>query len=333
MPAQAKTRKLYQLIYGSIILAPIVFFCTVRSIFAQQAISSATAIPPRLEVELAPGQTIEKELKVRNETDSQQYYGVNVDDFIVADSAGTPVPVSETISGRWSLKSWIKIVSAVPVDAKSTQVVKLKITAPVNAMPGGHYAMITYQPNPDQKVGDLKKTGSLLGQRVGTLVYVTVPGDIHQKAVLQYFKTSPFNEMGPVEFSGLVENNSDVHIAPKGEVIIKDMFGKIVSRIPAETGNIFPDVSKTLTLSWPQKWGYGRYSASLNLAYGTAGGIITATIFFWLFPIRGVIYILTLIIALLTIVIILNKRNKKHQEELEKEVKELKKELDQLENK
>ena len=81
------------------------------------------------------------------------------------------------------------------------------------------------------------------------------------------------------------------------------------------------------------KWGWGKYRADLNLAYGTTGAVATATIFFWLFPIRLVIYSLVAIISILTIIILLNKRSQRHQGFLEKEVTELKKELEQTEGK
>ena len=56
--------------------------------------------------------------------------------------------------------------------------------------------MITYQPG-DPKSGDLKDTGSLIGHRTGTLLYVTVPGDITQDALVKKFSTDKFHEYGP----------------------------------------------------------------------------------------------------------------------------------------
>ncbi|KKT45823.1 MAG: hypothetical protein UW35_C0030G0001, partial [Candidatus Collierbacteria bacterium GW2011_GWF2_44_15] len=91
--------------------------------------------------------------------------------------------------------------------------------------------------------------------------------------------------------------------------------------------------TRDFTAEWDQRWGYGRYRADLSLAYGTAGGILTSTIFFWLFPIRLVIYILVLIVSVLMVIILLNKKGRKHQEELEREVTELKRELEEIEEK
>ena len=303
------------------------------TVLAQQASSAITAIPPRLDLKANPGDTLKVELKVANDTDTLQYYTVAVDDFVVVDRIGTPIPVSSEVSGRWSLKNWINAPTLIPVEAKKIQLVKLTIRVPQNAHAGGHYAMLTYQPNGDLRPEELKKTGSLIGHRTGTLLYVTVSGDIKENAFIRQFDTAKFNEFGPVKFAGLIENQSDVHVAPKGTITIKDIFGNIVGKLSIDTGNIFPDSSREFLSSWAQKWGYGRYAATLELAYGATGSVLTSTILFWLFPIRLVIYVLTLITSVLLLIVLLDKKNRRHQEILEAEVKELKKEIDQLEKK
>jgi hypothetical protein len=308
-----------------------IFFLIASTALAQSI--KTTIVPPRLDLLADPGQTLTADLKVINDTDSVQNYTVVVDDFIVTDNQGTPIPVSSAVSGRWSLKNWVQTPNFVPVDPHQSQVVKITISVPKNAYAGGHYAMVTYQPNGDAKPGDQKKTASIIAQRTGTLVYVTVNGPITQNAVLKSFTAPKFNEYGPVTFNGLVENQSETHINPSGSITIKDPLGQKVATLPVETGNIFPDVSREFSSVWNQKWGYGRYQAILNLTYGTAGGILTATIFFWLFPIRLIITVLVLIISLLTIIILLGKKNRRHQQELEKEVTELKKEIGEIENK
>jgi len=295
--------------------------------------SAVTAVPPRLILSGKPGETISAQLKVRNESETAQTYVVAVDDFIVSDKAGTPIPVAENVSGRWSLKSWITSPDMIPVDANTTQVVNIKVKIPLTALPGGHYAMLTYMPNPDIKPGDLKKTASLIGQRVGSLIYVTVAGPITEKINVTRFSIPQFSEKGPINIEGTLESLSDVHVSPKGSITITDPLNTKVADIAVDTGNIFPETSRDFVSTWNQKWGWGRYRADLNLAYGTVGAVATASVFFWLFPIRLVIYSLVAIISILTIITLLSQRNKRHQEQLEKEVSELKEELNKLENK
>jgi len=297
------------------------------------ASSTITAIPPRLQLEAKPGETLRATIKVRNDSEISQSYTVYVNDFIVNDESGTPIPISENITGKWSLRKWIVAPNYLPVDSKTTQNVELVIRIPSSAAPGGHYAMITYMPNADLNPSELKKTASVIGQRVGTLIYVTVKGKINEKANITTFTSAKFNEKGPVSFSGTLENLSDVHIQPAGFIAISDIFNNEVAKLPLELGNVFPDNIKKFSSTWNQKWGYGRYKADLNLVYGSASTVLVASIFFWLFPIRLVIYTLIVLISFLAIAVLLSKRSKRHQEELEAEVKALQKEIDNLERK
>ncbi len=313
----------------SFLVLTVTFFTFIpNSTFAQSII---TAIPPRIELAGDPGEVITTQIKVRNDSENSEIYSIYVDDFIVIDTIGTPIPVSSSLSSRWSLKSWISAPLTVPVDAKGIQVVNLTIRVPMSALPGGHYAMVTFMPNADQKPGELKKTGSLIGQRVGSLVYLTVNGAVTENATVLKFAAPKFLEQGPVNFTGTIQNLSDLHINAIGKIIIKNPLNSIVTVLPLETGNIFPEKIRDFATSWDQKWGWGRYRADLSLAYGSTGGVLAATIFFWLFPIRLVIYVLIAIISILFIIILLNKRSKRHQELLEKEVSELKRELENLE--
>lgn len=313
-----------------VLLTTLFFLTSFTNVFAASTIS---AIPPRLELQASPGETIRTTLKVRNGMETSQNFTVYVDDFIVNDLQGTPIPLSENISSKWSLRKWITAPDFIPVDANSTQSINVSIRVPSTALPGGHYAMITYMPNAEIKPGEMKKTAAIIGQRVGTLIYLTVKGKVNEKANITSFTVPKFTEKGPVQFTGTIENLSDIHIQPKGNITISNLLNQKVATLPLQIGNIFPENSKQFVGNWNQKWGYGRYRADLNLFYGTHDTILLATIFFWLFPIRLVIYVLVAIISALVIIIFLNKKGKKHQEELEKEVRELQKEISQIEKK
>jgi hypothetical protein len=317
------------------VIARIIFFLIVflfpNSVSAQQM--TMTAIPPKVELKGNPGQTLTATLKIRNDSENTEIFAVSAEDFIVIDSKGTPVPITTQISNRWSLATWISAPKEIPVDAGGVQILDISIKIPMTALSGGHYAMIVYTPNAQNKAGDLKQTGNIITQRIGTLIYVTVSGPVTEKATITKFSVPKFLEQGPVEFFGSIENMSDIHVNPKGTVTISNPFNIKVAEINVDTGNIFPESTRDFTTIWNQKWGWGRYKADLHLTYGTSNSLLSSTIFFWLFPIRLVIYGLVILISILTVIIILDKRSKKHQQDLEKEVQTLKDELQQIENK
>ena len=309
----------------------------VTQVKAQSALG-LTAIPPRLEIEGDPGQVVTKEIKVRNESLQNRVIYTTIKDFIVSDDSGTPLQLEDTDLetnpdlNRWTASSWIHISpTKLQLKPGETKSLTLTVIVPDNALPGGHYAMLTYMPNGDVKPGQMKKTASIIGQRVGTLIYFTVAGPVTEKLNILKFSVPQFSEQGPINFTGTLESLSDIHITPVGNITISDPLRTKVAEVPVEAGSVFPETQRDFVSTWTQKWGWGKYRADLNLAYGTTGAVATATIFFWLFPIRLVIYSLIAIISILTAIILLNKRSKRHQEMLEKEVTELKEELEKLE--
>ena len=69
--------------------------------------------------------------------------------------------------------------------------------------------------------------------------------------------------------------------------------------------------------TWPQKWGFGKYKASLEATYGTQGKVLAATVFFWVIPWRA-ITIAVLIIVLIVLLIIYFKKPKEIKEPVAK---------------
>lgn len=293
--------------------------------FAQaQTATGLTAIPPRLEITANPGEVITKEIKVRNESKTQRSIDTTIKDFIVTDDDGTPLQI-ESSDNRWAASSWIQVSPAktrlLPGETKS---LILTIIVPDNVLAGGHYAVVLHSP---QNEITLSETGATIETFVGTLVYITIPGEINQFAKVKDFSAPAFSEYGPINFKTIISNLSDIHIKPMGAISITDWFGKKVSDIPLPETNIFPYTNRELTAVFNQKWLLGRYKAELLAGYGTAGGALSATIFFWVFPIRIILLALSFIIIITILISLLRKkkRNPKSVEELEIELNELRK--------
>lgn len=271
-----------------------------------QTVIKITAIPPRLELEAPPGEVITRQLKVKNEGDSQIALEVKVQDFIVADNEGTPVPVEEETADRWAASRWINVSpQKLVLNPGETKALDFVAVIPEEAAPGGHYAIVFYSP-----VGTIGATpeGELTGQtsiapNVGTLVYFTVPGDVQEDARVLRFQLPRWVEYGPIKITTEIENLSDLHIKPLGTIRIYDMFGRLITTLKLEEKNIFPGTSRVYQNTWEQKWGLGKYKAQLNAGYGTQGKALVATAFFWIIPWRVItIALLTVVLAILLII-------------------------------
>jgi len=309
-------------------------FCSFSSqkVLAQTAIG-LSAIPPRLEVTIKADGAVSQVIKVRNESKEERTISTEVRDFIVTDNIGTPTILSDVdnSNNRWAASSWIQVSpSTVKLKPGETKNLTLTILPPKNALPGGHYAMIVHRPD---KSSSLNSTGASIQANVGTLVYITIPGNIKQNAIIEKFTAPSFSEFGPIDFQTTVKNSSDIHIQPVGAITIKNWFGGKTAQLNLEPTNIFPYTTRDFQNTLNKKWLFGRYSANFNAIYGTNGGLISATLFFWVIPWRLLILIGAAIAIIITLVVIKKKYPKNKPPKSVDEVAELEKELETLKKK
>jgi len=225
-----------------------------------QTITKVVAMPPRLEVEVEPGEVTQKIIKVRNESDTELGIQVQVYDFIVADDQGTPVPVNEEVSARWAASNWIQVSpTKFVLKAGETKELDLVIITPENAAPGGHYAVVFYQPIAGND--RLQGSASFIAPNVGTLLYLIVPGKIKEEAFVRRLEIPRFSEFGPIKITTEIENLSDIHIKPLGVIRIYNWLNRLSTTLKLEEQNIFPGRSRIYHNTWERKWlGLSRYS-------------------------------------------------------------------------
>lgn len=273
----------------------------------QQEAVGLTAIPPRLgddgSLRADPGETIQAQVRVRNTTNQPLMVSTLVEDFIIDSDGRTPIPVVGQTDSRWSLAQWMELpLRDQVIPAGASQTIPVIIRVPETALPGGRYAMIMHQPKSEsQAVGAKGETAGQTGiqQRVGTLVYFRVNGDVREEAFIRNVRVPMFQEFGPVKIAFDVENLSDMHIQPVGSVVIKDMLGREKDKIDVESQNVFPQTLREFSAQWDRVWGLGRYTAEISLTYGEKGQTALALAHFWVVPVKLLLAIGVAILALI----------------------------------
>jgi hypothetical protein len=329
---------------SALIITLISFLFSAQAVFAQSAAlaeSSLTAIPPRLGEDLSlrikPGEKLQTSVRVRNGSSQAVTTQSLAQDFIVDLNGGTPIPIEGETSNRWSLSSWLMLTPSVQVvQPGKIATINIVIDVPADALPGGHYAMITHQPNTggnNQDFNPGRSSAASLQQRVGTLLYVTVDGPINEAAFIRELKFPKFSEFGPVPFTFTVDNQSDIHISPQVGVEIYNLLGRKVETIELETKNVFPFIARDFEGEWDRIWGFGPYTAKAVMSYGTSGQLAIATTSFWLLPVTLLLAALIVLMVLVVIIIVIRRHlhhrrgNQQNQiEMLENKVSELEQE-------
>ncbi len=297
-----------------------------------QVTQGLSAIPPRLEITVKPNGVNTQTIKVRNESNQEKNVIVSVEDFIVNDDKGTPIIVPSTKEdNRWAASNWIQVSpSSLKLKGGETKYLSLTVIPPIDALPGGHYAMVLHSPD---QVSLLNSTGASVQTKVGTLVYITIPGDIKQNTLIKEFIGPKFSEFGPINFKTILQNLSDIHIKPAGNITITNMIGmKSFIQFNKKEINIFPLKTREFEDQLNKKFLFGRYKAQLNAVYGTNGQVATSAFVFWIIPWRLLI-LMGLGIAIIVFIIFTKKNKIIKIENTQEKVDELEAELESLKQK
>ncbi len=283
---------------------------TPSSVFAQ-TVRNITIVPPTDSYSVNPGDKISGTLKVTNDSDTAISFHADIRDYIVQDTAGTPELLPpNTLDNRFSAASWIGVVpDSFTVSPRETQDIQFYLNIPQNAAPGGHYMAVVYTPAGQASTNG---SGATITTQLGTLFKISVSGKINEFALLTGLTAPSFQENGPVTVDAQIQNEGDLHIAPKGTLVVTNMFGQTVQQMPLPSYDIFPTAARDYALKVGSYWMIGRYSARILAQYGQNNNLpLTAVVIFWVFPWRAAVVLTLAIIAVVLITFLAIERKRK----------------------
>ncbi len=296
-----------------------------------------TAIPPRVGdqeiIKLAPGAKEQVQLRIRNNSTKPITIRTLAQDFMLDLDGETPIPLMEETPTRWSLANWLVIApSQQTIQPQTTAATSVLIEVPENALPGGHYAMVTHEPSQGIALDD-GQSASAISQKVGSLFYVIVDGLINEEAFIRDFSFPQLTEIGPVDFSFFVDNQSDIHITPQMSVEIYNIFNQKIDTIEIESKNIFPLYNRAFSGKWDRVWGHGFYRAKLIMSYGEQGNIAISNTSFWLFPVKLVLTAIIILLVLVAMIISIRRHIVHKNGNKEEQIKNLEEQIQSLQSK
>lgn len=292
-------------------LAAVAFFLVVMvtpSFFAKAANPSTISISPvTFDLSGNPGDTVTNEIMIRNSGSDPAEVSVEAQDFVATGEEGEVT--LEDRNDSYSLSKWIQVDSSkFELQGGQSKAVKFVIRIPYNAEPGGHYASVFAHLSP---TNGNAQSGSLVGQKIASLVLLRVGGNAKEDAKIAGFTTSMDSyEAGPVDFNIRIQNTGSVHIKPKGIIAITDIFGKKIADVPVEQKNVLPDATRHMTAKWENVPTFGKFTASLLTYYGTDNKQITAATTFWIIPWKLILVWSLVIIAVIVVLWLGRKRLK-----------------------
>lgn len=259
--------------------------------------------PGRAEIEVKPGQSTVVYISVANRISDNRTFEINVEDIAGSADGSKSVNLLGNQTGPYTIKNYIKFPeNTFTLNLGERARIPVTVTIPLNAEPGGFYGSVlisTVRTGADDEEG--ATTRSPIIARVGTLFFVTVPGDIEysgETKEISMTNNSWWYEKGPVSFNILFENKGSIHLNPYGELRIKNIFGEEVGFIELEPWFILPKSLRSREIVWDRELLFGRYTATVYVNRGYEDVVDERQVAFWVLPwkIVGGIFLVVFII-------------------------------------
>ena len=267
---------------------------------AQQAKEGIGISPTFLDISGDPGQELKGQVTVINQGSETLRYKVYASDFKIKNEAyekdfepspNTPSPVS-----------WISLPQG-PQELKGggQATLNYSIKIPQSAVSRGYYGVIFAETLPSAP----DATGVLRVKRVGTLLYLGVKGGLVQKGTVADYKVNSWQKKQPVTAELRLLNDGNIHLNAKGEVRLKNIFGKVASTDKIE-GTLLPATTRKFSLELPSKPAVGIFKVAGTVDYGGKKTDLPSK---WVMVLPPVYLVVLLLGAMVIIAVIIARRH------------------------
>lgn len=250
--------------------------------------------PAKIEVSARPGESQIAYITVANRTGERREFNITTEDFSGSDTEDQAFVLLGDDSGPYSLRDYISTPgTSVTLDHNQRARIPVTISVPANAEPGGLYGgvLVNTLMADESQPDDTAQTPIIA--RIGTLFFVTVPGDVVREGQLESVQTIPnksWFQKGPIRFSVLFKNTGSIYLAPSGTISVKNFFGTELSKAEIETWFAMPQSTRFREVVWDRENLFGRYTATIEVDRGYDGITDVQTVSFWVIPWKFIIF-------------------------------------------
>lgn len=274
--------------------------------YAQEAMT-LTVTPPLIQINLQPGETWTSGIQVVNGNPYDLTVYAEPVLFEPAGEDGRPrfktppgVGGESTMPDPTTLAGWLTLPrDGLSIPREQTITIPLSIHVPTDAAPGGHYAAVLIGNRAPEGARD--ESSVSVTSSIASLIFLRVAGTVVEDGRIRDFSTEKMlYETPEAQLSLRFENQGNVHLQPRGDITIYNMFGKKRGFIPinqtGEYGNVMPGSIRKFTYNWKADaglWDIGRYRAEATLGYGAdSKSFAQASAIFYILPVLPLVEVL-----------------------------------------
>jgi hypothetical protein len=235
----------------------------------------------RIEITGYPGESVSSSFPFWNGTDEFLPVHLETADFAPQDEEGH-VAVGAKIPEGNSIKEWIHPELNDFAVAPTTEFdMRFRVDIPATADPGTHYGVLLVSTAPVGKAG-----GAATQVKIGPIILVRVLGDVKEKLTLESLSVPRFIQEPPVAIEARFRNEGTVHVAPNGDIEVRNMFGALVATGTLPVRNVLPGAIRKVEASVGEGFWLGPYTIVLRAKYGDAGQELSSQAKIWIVPWR-----------------------------------------------
>jgi hypothetical protein len=291
----------------------LILFLVVPKAGAQQTnglpSGSGLSISPTIsEFTIKPGGAGAIKITLKNITVDNVTAKGAVNDFTSDNNTGNPKIITNTNTpGPNSIKNFVYNLNDIPLQRGEQKNITVNLQVPKDTPPGAYYGIIRYRAVPAGSnapgPGQVALTAS-----VGTIVLITVPGNIREQVqvaglhIYRGTKDGTFFFGPPNKIGVEIKNFGNGFIRPFGTVEVHNMFKKTVTTYqfnnPKQLGNILPNSERVFTQNVSSIKQFGHYTATASVSWGSGSQVLTLEKSFWYIPLWFLLLILVILLAL-----------------------------------
>ena len=264
--------------------------------------------PTWVDLTVNRGEQADKMINVQNQGSELIRMRAYVMDFSI-DREGNFV-FSEAGHESYSASRWLSVAETdfelVPGES---QEVEVRLSAPSEVEPGGHYAALFFEAIPSANQGAVS-----ISTRIPTLFYITVPGiteaEVIANADIASLVLPGFAGKGPVEAGVVVHNTGNVHLTVAARVHFSASLGGD-SELDLGQAVILPNSEGVIKSNWQQAPFLGKVTANVVIGYLDEQGELvnkSRTGEFWVVPWSMIGIIVGVLGLVVPAIVIISKR-------------------------
>jgi hypothetical protein len=258
--------------------------------------------PGRTEVVVRPGETVTRYITVGNRIADGRTFTLSVEDMSGTADGSENVVLLGDQSGPYSLREYISFpADSITLNLNTRATVPVTISVPPNAEPGGYYGAVLVSTVDTSENTTTAAQRSPVIARVGTLFFITVPGEVEISGELQELSTTNdqiWFQSGPIDFNVVYENTGSVHLNPYGEIRVTNILGEEVGYVQLDPWFVLPKSLRLREVTWDREFLLGRYTITAMVNRGYDDIIDTQSLVIWVLPWKVLLAVFTVLFVI-----------------------------------